>query len=209
MGAENYNISAAYLRGYLSGLRKISGPQYIRLLEHCGLSKYAEKYPPPSLEIIAKGSTIICLRQAVSDILGNDLFNLFLRNLGREFARNVASYPGLKDKVEKLGPISTRAQLIKLFDLFGEVTSQTAEEQIRHEIAPDADGVYLTYHDCLHCAAQRGKVDSPACIGIVSYQKELLYNLTGQRFQTEEVHCGAMYNEPDCRFLITRSGIAR
>jgi hypothetical protein len=75
MRAEDYNVTGVYLRGFLSGLRKISGKSYAQLLEGAGLAQFEAKYPPLSTQVVAKGSQLIKLFQLVREFLGEDGFS--------------------------------------------------------------------------------------------------------------------------------------
>lgn len=200
MKPQDYTVSGIYLRGYLAGLRKLTGSQYSRLLEQCGLAQYKDKYPPASTEIVAKGSQLICLGQAVTRFLDADLFDLFQRNLGREFGKNVANNLLIQAEVQKIGPISGRAELMQVLKLFRQINQSAVSEVITFTEAEN-DTVEMIYQGCVYCAG-RSKLEKPGCVGVGAFHKEMLFGLTHQRYQIDEVHCGAMYGEPDCHFLI-------
>src|SRR4051812_10579021 len=137
MLAEDYEISGLYLRGYLAGLRRLTGNQYPRLLEMAGLGQYSLKYPPPTVEIIAKGKNLIALNQAVRQVIGSEAFNLFLLNLGREFGRAAAEVESLQKAVAEIGAVRDRANFSRILERVVALTRNTINENI--EIREDPD----------------------------------------------------------------------
>lgn len=202
MRAETYEIAGVYLRIYLAGLRKISGPQYANLLKGAGLEQYGEKYPAPDFNVAAKGSQLIELNRAVLEMLGEELYSLFLRNLGREFGRNLANLPHFADLAQKPGFLTDQAGLFELAKVHSKLSNATAKgELITCWTGQDAKEVLTVYQDCLHCA-HRTKIDKPCCFGVVAQYKELLYNLTKTHYGVEETRCGPMHGEQDCHFTL-------
>jgi predicted hydrocarbon binding protein len=204
MGPEDYNVSGVYLRGYLAGLRKLTGHQYPRLLAQAGLSQYLQKYPPADLSIVAKGRQLIALNKAVNQAISDDLFDLFSRNLGREFGRATASNPVYQATAQAAGPVTDQASLRRLMEKVIPLNLGTMNEQVSLAQPSDTDGLLLIYEGCIYCS-HRSKTEKPACHGVGAYYKELLLVLTGQRFQVEEITCGATSDSHDCHFLMRRA----
>ncbi len=93
MSVKNYQVTGLYLRGVLAGLRKITGQHYPTLLERCGLGQFSQKYPPPTLEIVATSEQLFKLLQLVYELVGPVVFNFFYTNLGRGFGQAMATPP--------------------------------------------------------------------------------------------------------------------
>lgn len=204
MGPEDYNVSGIYLRGYLAGLRKLTGYQYARLLTQAGLGQFIQKYPPADLSPVAKGQQLIALNRAVNQTISDDLFDLFLRNLGREFGRSTASNPTYQAAVQEVGPITDHTSFCRLLEKIVALNLGTMNEPVSLEQTSAADSLLLVYKNCIYCS-HRTKTEKPACSGVSAYYKELLLALTGQRFPVDEVLCGATSESHDCHFLLRRT----
>ena len=204
MGPEDYNVSGVYLRGYLAGLRKLTGYQYARLLTQAGLSQFIQKYPPTDLTPVAKGQQLIALNKAVNQAINDDLFDLFSRNLGREFGRSAAANPVYQAAAQEAGPITDPASFRRLLEKIIPLNLGTMNEPVSLEQNSSSDGLILIYQGCIYCS-HRTKTEKPACSGVSAYYKELLLALTGQRFQVDEVSCGATSDSRDCHFLLRRA----
>ncbi len=202
MQAQDFGIRSVYLRGYLAGIRKITGAQYPRLLENCNLGQYSNRYPPLSMEVVATGEQLVQLSGQIYKALSSDMYLLFLRNFGRSFAQSAATLPGLKEKVEGFLPVKSQSALQGVLKLaISRVGGLTVgEEIVVSEIQP-AEGVEIVFRNCLHAEINRA-LGLTECTIILSFYKELLYRLTGQRFTVTETSCGAASGGPDCFFLI-------
>ncbi len=201
MSAEEYDISGTYLRGYLAGLRKITGAQYPKLLEQAGFSQFTEHYPAATFQPVIKGAQLIQLNQLIAQTLGDDLFNLFQRNLGREFGKYAAAASNALTGYQPLKTASGSTDLISLLQAIVRVNQRSTNEIIEVQPDPNSDQVLLIYHNCLYCAG-RVSLEKPGCPSIVAFYKELLQSLTGQRVTLTETRCGAMHGEPDCYFTV-------
>ncbi len=201
MSASDYNVTNVFLRGYLAGMRHVTGGQYSRLLESGGLSQWSQSYPPANLEVAVKGSHLVRLNTLIEEAISPDLFSLFLRNLGREFGRTTAGFPGLKASVDELGPVKTYPALLEVIKLIVQLNHQSIEEHIELALTPAADGLLLIYHDCLWCS-DHSPSQQPICLIIVSFYKELLYGLLRHRYNIEETSCRAVTGQGDCHILI-------
>ncbi len=203
MNAENYNVSAIYLRGYLAALRRVSGNQYVRLIKQGGLEQYADKYPPPSLEVVAKGGQLIAVDRAVLLTIGRELADLFQRNLSREFARDFCAIPGNKEEFAQIlqAATSTQQLMLEVSLRLSTKIKRYMSEDISVQSGPNQDTIILTYRDSIYCA-HLDKAEQPACVSVVIYWKEALLQLTGKRFQIKEVLCSKVSGGRDCNFLI-------
>lgn len=204
MKAEEYQISALYLRGLLAGLRHNAGNQYARLLKEAGLAQYIHNYPPPTLEKIATGEQVIRLHLVVREMMSPELYSLYTRNMGREFARTVSALPQLKEAIEllKKSAGSNIEIAYKAEQLLMQVKDQATTEQIECQMNPDGLGLTVIYRDCLQCKYSHCISDKSSCLGTIAFHKELLMQLTGRRYQVEEVRCGSVTGDNNCYILI-------
>lgn len=200
MKAEDYQISSLYLRGILAGLRHNAGSQYSRLLKEAGLSQYIDLYPPPTLEKISTGAELIRLHTVVREKMSPELYNLFIRNLGREFARTVAALPQLKEPIAQLKSSSSNniEAAYKAGKLLILIKDQATTEQIECQVSPDNTTVWIIYRTCLQCKYSYCEPNKPCCLGVVVFLKELFLQFTGRRFQIEEIRCGSITGDGDC-----------
>jgi predicted hydrocarbon binding protein len=219
--AQDYNISAAFMRAYLAALRHVTGSQYEKLLEYAGLGRYSQKYPPATTEIITRGANIIRLNQTIYEHLDATIYELFQKNQGREFAKPVASSPVILEAMAKISSLAEPANVLKLIQTFYAYSQATTDFKVVVSDQTDpivanalanapAGSLVVNYQHCLFCA-HLDKADKPACLNIVSMLKELLtlsVRATGGRavrFNCEEIRCAAASDSTDCYFLITRA----
>ena len=203
MKAKDYSISGIYMRGYLASLRNIVGNQYGRLLKQAGLEQYTEKYPPFTREIAARGYHIMALEKAVSEAISVDLYLLYQRNLGREFARNTAIVPGLKEKIATLRSAtgSDPALVLQTVEAVIALRKEHIDEDITCLPATTGQGVVIFYKQCVQCAHIE-QSEKPVCTVIATFYKELLFQLLGKRFQVDEIRCGPVFHDHECQFLV-------
>jgi predicted hydrocarbon binding protein len=201
MSARDYKISGVYLRGVLSGLRKITGQQYPTLLEKVGLGHFSKKYPPASLETVATGAQLIDMLQAVRDLIGPVVFKFFYSNLGRGFGQAMATLPQLQPK--KLEFANSQIGLLELVTFIDEFHYQAMGGQIETLPEPGSDKLTLIFRDCIYCAGHPLS-GVPVCVNVPAMYKQLLLELTGKRFQITETRCGAMEGGTDCYFELKR-----
>lgn len=217
---KDYNISSAYLRAYLMTMRKVTGAQYPRLLEKAGLSEYAEKDPPIDYKPAAKGDNFMRLIQQITQTLDPELYELFQKNVGREFARAVIANPRIQAEIQKIGAYTDPANLELLMNTLISFNNQTIDQKVsigspENPIVSKAltgvkSGVVLLYKNCIYCAHLE-TADKPMCQSVVNYYKEiigLLPSIIGSgslRLTVDEIYCAAKEHSTDCYFLIKRS----
>jgi predicted hydrocarbon binding protein len=218
--AQDYNISAAFMRAYLAGLRHVTGSQYEKLLENAGLNRYSQKYPPATTEIITRGANIIRLNQTIYEHLDPTIYELFQKNLGREFAKPMTNSSVMQEALAKTGSLAEPSNVLKLLQTFIGYSQATTDfrvvlaghdDPLVAKVLADTPGsLVLVYQHCLFCAHLE-KVDKSVCLSIVAMLKEFL-NLSARasgaravRFNCEEIRCAAATDSTDCYFLITRT----
>lgn len=219
--AQDYNISSLYLRGYLAGLRKITGSQYARLLEQVGLGKFTHRYPLSDFKPAAKGEQFIKLNLLMTEFLDGNFQELFLRNLGREFAKSVSTSPYLQEELKKVGSLTEPEHFHRALEIVNRLNRLSIEQEIgfaepNDPIALEAitnsrtGGEVVVFKNCLYCA----HLESPekaSCVSVVSYYKEIMAIMAtmtgtrGIRFQCEEILCAAKDHHTDCYFLVRRA----
>lgn len=206
MQLEEIRISGLYLRGYLAGLRKITGNQYAKVMTKAGLREYLNKYPPSVDAPVATARHLLNLHEAIAEYISPELHDMFLRNLGRSFAQNAVNTPGLREAILKLGPVSTDAQVFgRALHIMAKIMDKTVMDgDVLMQTAPDGKGWLLTYTNCLNCVNQSRCNEKGGCTAIPAFYKELIQSLTGVRVQVDEVECGVAA-ERTCRYLITAS----
>lgn len=219
--AQDYNISAAFMRAYLASLRHVTGRQYEKLLDQADLSRYSQRYPPTTTEIITRGANIIQLNLTVYEHLDATIYELFLKNMGREFAKSVATSPVIKEALAKIGSLAEPANVMKLIQTFYAYSKATTDFKIGISDQADpivtnalakapAGSLIVNYQHCLFCA-HLAKADKSVCLSVVTMIKEFLTLCTrtsgtrGVRFNCEEIRCAAATDSTDCYFLITRA----
>lgn len=219
--AKDYTISNLYLRGYLAGLRKITGSQYPRLLEQVGLGQFSYHYPLNDLRPAAKGLQFMRLNALVGEVLDPNFQELFLKNLGREFARTVATAPYIQKELDKIDSLNEPENIRKAIEICSRFNSMNIEQEIcfaseDDPIAKEAleqspsGGVVIIFKNCLYCAHLEHS-PKPACSGVSSYFKEIIpmmassRGVRGLRFQCDEILCAAKDEHTDCYFLIRRA----
>lgn len=204
MQLKEVRISGLYLRGYLAGLRKITGNQYPKMLTLAGLGQFAEKYPPAVDAPVASAYNLACLHQVIADYISPELHDMFLRNLGRSFAQNAINTPGLREAVTKIGAVR---EDIKLFEEALQVIARVIDKTVLDgrvllEKDPEEKGWLFIYTNCLNCVNQSRCGEVATCTAIPAFYKELIPNLTGVRVQVEEVKCGST-SDNSCEYLVT------
>lgn len=199
MRAIDYKVSGLYLRGVLAGLRKITGQHYTRILEQAKLGRFSQKYPPPTLEVVATGEHLIQLMRLVRELVGPVVFNLFYTNLGRGFGQAMATLPLLREKSQALA--SSPNRIPQLVEFIGELHYQALGEKVDTLPGPTPGSLELIYRDCIYCAVQE-QAEAPVCVNIPGLYKQLLLDLTGKRCQIEETTCAAVIGGTDCHFLL-------
>lgn len=230
--AKDYKISGLYLRAHLASLRKVTGNQYPRLLEQAGLAQYITKYPLPDFNCAAKGSQFIELYTRIKEFLQPSLYDLFQKNIGREFARAVCTNRYITDRLPEIGAMSEPSNIIKMFGVLNTVNDKLIDQQIRVVTASDKisplvlkkitekgeKAVVVTFKNCLYCAfvdySEGQAAGKPSCQTIVHYYKELFPQLSSLagfprlRFQVEEIFCAAQQGSPhtDCFFAVQCGG---
>lgn len=204
---EDCEISGVWLRGFLAGLRKVSGASYPRLLEKSGLSRFATKYPPLDLTIVANGREIILLQQEIITLLGLDIYQLFLKNLGRQTGKNTATYPPLIEAFQKARPFNTIEDLKRAVELYIKIVQTILTYECSLEINQAPKGILLAHHNCLLCAGLSiTNIQRPFCSFSEVSIKEILQALANPRIKVEEVRCALMHPEnkdSTCKYLIT------
>lgn len=60
----------------------MSGPQYAKILQASGLGRYITAQPPDTDTIAITNDEMVRFTQTVYQMLGEDVFRLFLRNFG-------------------------------------------------------------------------------------------------------------------------------
>lgn len=207
VNVEDYKISAAFLRGYLAGLRKVAGTPYPKLLEKSGLGQYIHKYPPLSLEQVATGKELILLQQEALKILGADLFQLFLKNVGREYGKTAAKYPYIIEHFSKLEKIKTPEEFLNAINIFVQASQTALSAPMETQLSKDGKNVIMTYVNCMLCAGLATEnPDRPFCGFMEASTKETLQIVLKVRLQVQEIRCAAMHRqtgETDCQFLIS------
>jgi predicted hydrocarbon binding protein len=219
--ARDYNISAAFMRAYLAALRHVTGSQYEKLLEQAGLSRYSQKYPPATTEVITRGANIILLNKTIYEHLDSTLYELFLKNQGREFAKPVVVAPVIQEALPQIGSLTDPANILKLIKVFFAYSEATTDFKVGVSDQSDpfiasslasapAGSLVVVYRHCLFCA-HLDKAAKPACLSIVAMLKELLTlcakanGSRAVRFNCEEIRCAAATDSTDCYFLINRA----
>lgn len=201
MSARDYKISGVYLRGVLSGLRKITGQQYSALLEKVGLGHFSQRYPPATFETVASGAQLIDMLQAVRDLIGPVVFKFFYSNLGRGFGQAMATLPQLQPRKAEFA--NSQIGLLELVTFIDDFHYQAMGGRIETVPEPGSDKLMLIFRDCIYCAGHPPS-GVPVCVNVPAMYKQLLLELTGKRFQVTETYCGAMEGSPDCYFELKR-----
>jgi predicted hydrocarbon binding protein len=204
---SKYKVSGLYLRGVLSGLRKISGQKYESLLEQAGLSQFSQKYPAHTLETVATGTQLIRLLELIIDLVGADVFNLLYTNLGRGFGQALATFPQFHEIAQSDEYATFQMKLNHLLESIAELHNQALGGKIETKIEAEPNTFRLIFHDCFYCLHTQ-KATKPACVNVPAMYKQVLLELTKLRFNVEEVKCGAVTGEPDCHFILKYNPIA-
>jgi predicted hydrocarbon binding protein len=204
MSADNYNVTGIYLRGFLAGLRKISGKTYSQLLEQAGLGQFQTKYPPADIQVVAKGSQLINLFTVVRQFLGEDGYNLFMRNLGREMAQHTTPFPMFKTLATNITRQTPQDEFREWLELLVLTVNQTINHQVSVAKGDQPNQLKISYPQCIYCTGQ-GIFTRPSCPLVPTFYRQLISNLTSISCQLEETHCGAMYvGEDTCHYLLER-----
>ena len=203
MRAEDYNVTGVYLRGFLSGLRKISGKSYAQLLEGAGLAQFEAKYPPLSTQVVAKGSQLIKLFQLVREFLGEDGFSLFMRNLGRELAHNAATFPLFINLATNIKRETPQAEIEEWLEELISNVNRSINHDVVISTGDKPNELKISYPQCIYCAGQ-APFNRPACLLVPSFYRQLILELTGISCQFDETRCGAMHGEDTCYYVLRR-----
>jgi predicted hydrocarbon binding protein len=200
---EDYNVTGIYLRGFLASLRKISGKNYSQLLEEAGLQEFQTKYPAADEQVVANGAQLTSLFRLVRHFLGADGYSLFMRNLGREFAHNAATFPVLKILSNNVNRNMTQAEFVQWVTRTVNIVNKTINHVVRIEPGANPNEIKIIYPYCIYCMGQTG-FTKPGCPLISTFYRQVILELTGISCQMDEVRCGAMHDDDSCQYILRR-----
>src|SRR5438105_3072107 len=107
----DHSISNSLLRVNLQAIKRISGTNYVRLLEQAGLQRFATDLPPVDDGPACTADEYSRLPAAVFAMLGEPLTRLFLRNAGTTMVERTMMDPRLAALAQRIAALPPEERL--------------------------------------------------------------------------------------------------